>query len=408
MSVNKSKNMKPDLFQAPDYYQIDDLLTEEHKLVREAAREWVKRDVSPIIEEYAQNAKFPKQIIKGLADIGAFGPYIPEEYGGAGLDQISYGLIMQEIERGDSMVKRKLPIPSKTAKVRDIVEFYLYSDSFARLAGRTQKKYETEISKAIATVVEGKALGDYKARTLKARHTNQAYQKWLVTGTHTANYRKATLSAAWKHNMRLDVVQHDPVALIKMEVTYPRRVKWTREQVRDFMTTAYSDFRWRSIGLIVHMAYEWAQRVGDMRTLTWDDVDLDAQRIDLKQSKRGAEVHLPIPDELLAMLEAQRVDFGFQDYVAPRVKPNHSGYSPYTAIEIHTQVNNIKAKAGLDPKLQARDLRRTAITEMAEAGVDLVGIMQVSGHQSPNSVKPYLVNTFSGASAALSKRRGDG
>ena len=112
MSVNKSKNMKPDLFQAPDYYQIDDLLTEEHKLVREAAREWVKRDVSPVIEEYAQNAKFPKQIIKGLADIGAFGPYIPEEYGGAGLDQISYGLIMQEIERGDSGVRSTASVQS--------------------------------------------------------------------------------------------------------------------------------------------------------------------------------------------------------------------------------------------------------------------------------------------------------
>ena len=112
MSVNKSKNMKPDLFQAHDYYQIDDLLTEEHKLVREAAREWVKRDVSPIIEEYAQNAKFPKQIIKGLADIGAFGPYIPEEYGGAGLDQISYGLIMQEIERGDSGVRSTASVQS--------------------------------------------------------------------------------------------------------------------------------------------------------------------------------------------------------------------------------------------------------------------------------------------------------
>ena len=93
--------MKPDLFQAPDYYQIDELLTEEHILVREASRAWVKRDVSPIIEEYAQKAKFPNQIISGLAEIGAFGPYIPEEYGGAGLDQISYGLIMQEIERGD-------------------------------------------------------------------------------------------------------------------------------------------------------------------------------------------------------------------------------------------------------------------------------------------------------------------
>lgn len=97
--------MKPDLFQAHDYYQLDELFTDEHKLIREAAREWVKRDVSPIIEDYAQRAEFPKQIIKGLADIGAFGSYIPAEYGGAGLDQISYGIIMQEIERGDSGVR---------------------------------------------------------------------------------------------------------------------------------------------------------------------------------------------------------------------------------------------------------------------------------------------------------------
>jgi hypothetical protein len=96
----KKLNMKPDLFQSPDYYNLDDLLTDEHKLVRDSARAWVKREVSPIIEEYAQK-RIPKQILKGLADIGGFGP-IPEEYGGAGLDQISYGLIMQEIERGDS------------------------------------------------------------------------------------------------------------------------------------------------------------------------------------------------------------------------------------------------------------------------------------------------------------------
>ncbi|WP_439153306.1 acyl-CoA dehydrogenase family protein [Winogradskyella sp.] len=104
--------MKPDLFEAPDYYNIDDLLTEEHKLIRDSAREWVKRDVSPIIEEYAQKAEFPKQIIDGLAEIGAFGPYIPEEYGGAGLDQISYGLIMQEIERGDSGVRSTASVQS--------------------------------------------------------------------------------------------------------------------------------------------------------------------------------------------------------------------------------------------------------------------------------------------------------
>ncbi|APA64720.1 MULTISPECIES: acyl-CoA dehydrogenase family protein [Maribacter] len=104
--------MRPDLFEAPDYYHLDDLLSEEHLLVRDAARQWVKRDVSPIIEEYAQKAEFPKQIINGLAEIGAFGPYIPEEYGGAGLDQISYGLIMQEIERGDSGVRSTASVQS--------------------------------------------------------------------------------------------------------------------------------------------------------------------------------------------------------------------------------------------------------------------------------------------------------
>jgi glutaryl-CoA dehydrogenase len=104
--------MRPDLFEAPDYYNMDDLLSEEHKLVRDAARQWVKRDISPIIEEYAQKATFPKQIISGLAEIGAFGPYIPETYGGAGLDQISYGLIMQEIERGDSGVRSTASVQS--------------------------------------------------------------------------------------------------------------------------------------------------------------------------------------------------------------------------------------------------------------------------------------------------------
>jgi glutaryl-CoA dehydrogenase len=108
----KKLAMKPDLFEAPDYYALDDLLSPEHLLVRDATRAWVKRAVSPIIEKHAQEATFPTEIIKGLAEIGAFGPYIPENYGGAGLDQISYGLIMQEIERGDSGVRSTASVQS--------------------------------------------------------------------------------------------------------------------------------------------------------------------------------------------------------------------------------------------------------------------------------------------------------
>ncbi len=104
--------MATDRFQAPDYFLIDDLLTEEHKLIRNSVRDWVKKEVSPIIEEACQKAEFPKHLIKGLAAIGAFGPYIPVEYGGGGLDQISYGLIMQELERGDSGIRSTASVQS--------------------------------------------------------------------------------------------------------------------------------------------------------------------------------------------------------------------------------------------------------------------------------------------------------
>jgi glutaryl-CoA dehydrogenase len=96
---------KTDLFESPDYYLLDELLTDEHKLIRKSVRDWVKKEVSPIIEDYAQRAEFPKKLLKGLAEIGAFGPTIPEQYGGLGLDYTAYGIIMQEIERGDSGIR---------------------------------------------------------------------------------------------------------------------------------------------------------------------------------------------------------------------------------------------------------------------------------------------------------------
>jgi glutaryl-CoA dehydrogenase len=96
------KSSKQDVFDHPDFYAIDDLLTDEHKLVRSAIRDFVKREISPFIEDWAQSAFFPYDIVKKFGEIGAFGPTIPSQYGGGGLDYISYGLIMQEIERGDS------------------------------------------------------------------------------------------------------------------------------------------------------------------------------------------------------------------------------------------------------------------------------------------------------------------
>jgi glutaryl-CoA dehydrogenase len=96
---------RTDLFQSPDYFLVDELLTEEHKMIRDTVRSYVKKEISPIIEDYAQKAEFPVQIVKQLGELGCFGPTVPIDYGGGGLDYISYGLMMQELERGDSGVR---------------------------------------------------------------------------------------------------------------------------------------------------------------------------------------------------------------------------------------------------------------------------------------------------------------
>lgn len=98
-------SVKKDLFESPDYFKVDELLSDEQRMIRDAVRSYVKKEISPVIEAYAQKAAFPHQIVQQLGDLGCFGPTIPTEYGGGGLDYISYGLMMQELERGDSGVR---------------------------------------------------------------------------------------------------------------------------------------------------------------------------------------------------------------------------------------------------------------------------------------------------------------
>lgn len=296
-------------------------------------------------------------------------------------------------------------IPKQNATVEEVVNFYRNSDAYRRLAASTQKDYDNHLSAVLITSVEDKPLRAYRCRNLKVRHMQQAYDKWLVSGVRTANYRRSVFSAAWKHAMRHDVFIHNPISLTETVADQSRRTIWKLDQVKDFLRVAYDDYRWRSIGLIIQMAYEWGQRVGDIRLLTWDSLDLNECRLDLIQSKRNAEVHLPIPPDLCTLLRQQKEDFGFQQYVAPRRIPKAGAYTPYTKQEISIYVNEVKAEANLPKEVLAMDLRRTVVTEMREGGEDLSGIMEVTGHKNPASVKPYMVNTFSGASIALGKRK---
>ena len=151
------------------------------------------------------------------------------------------------------------------------------------------------------------------------------------------------------------------------------------------------------------MAYEWVQRLGDMRLLEWTS-NKDRQ-VHIKQSKRRAEVFLPISEELFDMLEQQRNDFGFQRYICPQIKPVQGEFLPYSLYGLSKKGRDVMRKAGLSDELRLMDIRRTGTTEMVDAGVSLGQIMSVTGHTNPSSVKPYMKNTFTSANNALTTRK---
>lgn len=95
-----------------DYFNLDELISEEHKIIRSSAKEWVNRRVKPIIDEYSHRHEYPEHLLKEMGELGFLGPFIPEEYGGSGLDMISYGIIMQELEAGDSSIRSSASVQS--------------------------------------------------------------------------------------------------------------------------------------------------------------------------------------------------------------------------------------------------------------------------------------------------------
>lgn len=293
----------------------------------------------------------------------------------------------------------------KTDSLSKLIKAYLSSKQFAKLSGAAQKDYEMCLVIVENTKLQtGKTAGETSIMHFSLRHATECYDQWIDRGIYRANKVASILSIVFNWALRRELVTRNPMLGLDRIPNKPRKTMWTPEQVNIFLSTAYKHWKWRSIGIIIQMAYEWGQRVGDMRLLTWDTLDLDAQRMDLEQSKRKADIHLPISDALTHVLRQQKETFGFQDYVAPNITPSDGAYKPYTKQEISMYVNRIKAEAGLPENLTAMDMRRTAITEMVEAGVDITQIKQVSGHKALNSLTPYIKHTFAGASNALAQR----
>jgi len=286
--------------------------------------------------------------------------------------------------------------------VKHLVDKYYNSNDFKMLRSRTKKDYKY----CLSIMIED--FGSVNFCELTSKQAKHAYERWVERGISLANHVCTVSSILFRYAIEMEYTHVNPFANIRRKTPPQRKVVWTEDDVRQFLDTAYGEFQWRSIGLIVHMAYEWCQRLGDMRLLEWDNIDLEEKKLYLEQSKRRAEVTLPIEDDLHSMLVQQEQDFGFQRYVVPRTTPVQGQYHPYSMERLSKAGRAVMREAGLSDELRLMDLRRTGTTQMVEAGVPMGQIMSVTGHSNPQSVKPYMKNTYASANNALTVRKSYG
>jgi integrase len=290
-------------------------------------------------------------------------------------------------------------------KLNQIADEYYLSHDFKELRDETKVHYRYCLGAVLDTHVDGVKIGEVDGTKLSTKQSKLAYDQWCDRGISTANHILAIARILYNYALRMEHCFINPFTAVRRRATQPRKVVWRREDVKKLLDAAYSDFSTRNIGLIAHMAYEWCQRVGDMRLLTWDALDFEQKRVTILQSKRNAQVELPIDDDLYSMLVEQEQDFGFQPYVAPRPVAYRGVYEPYTMYKLPLHARKLMDDVGLPKELRLSDLRRTGVTEMVDAEVGIGQIMSVTGHANPQSVKPYLKNTFVSANNALTARK---
>ena len=292
--------------------------------------------------------------------------------------------------------------------INNLADKYYLSNDFNTLADKTKVDYKYCFSILLSTEVDGKSMAGISLTKMTGAIARRAYEEWLGRGIYLANAVTAVARKMYSFGMEMGYAETNPFSTFKRKTPHARNTVWTKEQLVQFLDVAYSEFKYRNIGLIVQMAYEWCQRVGDMRMLQFTTIDFDKSVLNLQQSKRRSVVHLPISLDLLEMLKQQKEEYDFQPYVAPYPTAKRGVYSPYSIVRLSKVARTVLNLAGLPTDLRISDLRRTGTTEMVEAGVSMGQIMSVTGHANPQSVKPYMKNTYASAENALTLRNNHG
>ena len=290
------------------------------------------------------------------------------------------------------------------SKVYDLVKSYTTSIDYNNLSVKSKEDYayylkRWAVDKATHTTLYGSRLQD-----LTTPSVQRIYDVHAARSISLANHVLAVYRLMFSYAIRNGFCTFNPFKEVKKQTSKPRRVTWERDDIKAFMTTAFSNYETRSLGLIVYTAYCAAQRLGDMRLLTWDSYDVNTGVLSLTQSKRRAKVSIPLPQDLQQMLKQQHAEMGWQKYVFPTQRTVAGILQPYSLQGLAKAGRAIMEDAQLSTELQLMDLRRTAVTEMVMAGVATTNIMSLTGHATPSSLTPYIRHTLKSATVAQDMR----
>lgn len=289
---------------------------------------------------------------------------------------------------------------SEKSTMMDLYKSYINSIGYKKLSAKSRSDYVYYMKGWFDSRTAGTTLQRTRLCDLSTPICQRIYDQHAEHSVSLANHTLAVYKLVFNYAIRNGFTTTNPFKAVKAQAVKSRRVVWEREHIKAFMSVAFSNYATRSLGLIVYTAYCAAQRLGDMRMLTWKDYDMDTGVLHLEQSKRRARVSVPLPQDLQQMLKQQHADLGWQQYMFPLPEK----MKPYTLTGLAKAGRVVMQEARLPAELQLMDLRRTAVTEMVSAGVPVPNIMSLTGHATPQSLTPYMKHTLKSATVAQEMR----
>lgn len=283
---------------------------------------------------------------------------------------------------------------------------FLESRFLSKLVLSTQKDYKYFLGCLCKTEIQGVPLGSFKYEKFERATAAMAYDMWCEQGPTHAEHIRSAARRVWNlADTQWDLLYANPWKGIEPALKPKRDVKWTKDQIDTFLNMAFSRYEWRNVGVCMLLAYELAQRLGDMRTLEWANYTEHTQTLHFVQSKTAkreepTRMSLKLNPYLSNMMNDQHTAFGDTEFIAP-----HPGTGvPYSLTLFSKTGQRIREAAGLPDHLRMMDMRRTAVNEGLLKGYSADQVMTMTGHKNLASIRPYIVQDHTIANKVITGR----